>query len=79
MDDLSKNNQIKKERYEIEQKQKEEQKEMEECTFSPRIQVSNLRKQYDRKVSNRSGKAFYQAQEIFVARKNMVSAIIFTL
>ncbi len=34
---------------------------MQECTFSPRIQVSNLRNKYNKKEGSRSKKEFYHA------------------
>ena len=43
---------------------------MEECTFSPRIAVSNQARKYQERVGHRSGKAFYEAQERFLAKKN---------
>ena len=41
----------------------EQEKEMAECTFSPRIDVSNTSKRYKDKIGNRSGKSFTRAQE----------------
>lgn len=42
---------------------------MEECTFSPRIEVSNQARKYHDKIGPRQGRAFYEAQERFLAKK----------
>ena len=44
-------------------------KEMEECTFSPRIDVSHTSKKLREKVGDRSGTSQTRAQEMFVAKK----------
>jgi len=36
---------------------------MEECTFSPRVQVTNQAKKYEQMLGNRTGKAFNLAQD----------------
>ena len=43
---------------------------MKDCTLSPRIVVSSFSKKVNAHVGNRSGKAFHDAQDIFIARKN---------
>ena len=49
-------------------KQMQTEQMMEECTFSPRIAVSNQARKYQERVGHRSGKAFYEAQERFLAK-----------
>lgn len=50
-------------------KQQHTDRVMEECTFSPRIEVSNQARKYHDRVGARGGKAFHQAQQRFVAKK----------
>jgi hypothetical protein len=40
----------------IEVKKSEHERELQECTFSPRIQVTNLNRQYEEKVGGRHGR-----------------------
>ena len=42
---------------------------MAECTFSPRVVVSNAAKRYKEKLGNRTGKSFTRAQDQFLAKK----------
>lgn len=42
-------------------KQIQTEQMMEECTFSPRIEVSNQARKYHDRIGHRSGKAFYEA------------------
>jgi hypothetical protein len=53
--------------YEV--RQTDANNEMAECTFSPRVVVSNAAKRYNEKLGNRTGKSFTRAQDQFLAKK----------
>ena len=50
-------------------RQRQNEQMMQDCTFSPRIAVTSFSKKLKGKVGNRSGKAFLDAQEVFLAKK----------
>lgn len=69
MDDELKKQDLKKQQMAIHLKNEMSRKEMEECTFSPRIDVSHTSKKLREKVGDRSGKSQTRAQEMFMAKK----------
>lgn len=69
MQDAQERQELKLQHNALKFKQQHTDQLMEECTFSPRIEVSNQARKYHDRVGNRSGKAFYDAQQRFAAKK----------
>mmetsp|Transcript_39100 Transcript_39100/g.59631 ORF Transcript_39100/g.59631 Transcript_39100/m.59631 type:complete len:169 (-) Transcript_39100:1627-2133(-) len=70
MQDAQKRHDVRLQEKAIQFKKEENFKEMKECTFSPRIEVSHQAKKYSEKMGPRQGRAFNQAQDLFAAKRD---------